>query len=255
MHSNICWTHDDALPHDHACNVCNNLIPKCGGGWLIHPDEIIQLLCEWMWCLLVSQTVYKHIMNFTCRLLQTYTNSASWNGGRLRVNEHTLLKFEVGDKLSGHWLFLQKPLLTDTLQFPRNLFSITHDICLSCVSLARTSLLAYAFSNGTTTSVTLTAKCQRWAVLHEAHIMTLYVVHGFNDACEHVCRTCVCCMCIVWSNHNKKFTHNIARFKQTCATSCDPQHRCTNQTIMFDYLRLFLFWLMNRNKREQFRFV
>ena len=122
MHSNICSTHNDALPHNHACNVCNNLIQKCGGGWLIHPDEIIQLLCEWMWCLLVSQTVYKHIMNFTCRLLQTYTNSASWNGGRLRVNEHTLLKFEVGNKLSGHWLFLQKPWMTDTLQFPYNLF-------------------------------------------------------------------------------------------------------------------------------------
>ena len=128
-----------------------------------------------------------------------------------------------------------------------SLWFIIHDICSSCLSLTRTSLLACAFSNGATTSVSLTAKCQRWPVLHEAQIKTVYVVHDFYDACEHVCHTRHCFMCIVWDNQHSMFTHNIAIFKQTCATSHDAQHKCSGQTVMSDYLCLFPGWTIGTN--------
>ena len=124
---------------------------------------------------------------------------------------------------------------------------IIHDICSSCLSLTRTSLLACAFSNGATTPVSLTAKCQRWQVIHVAHIKPVCVVHDFNDACEHVSHKPHCIMCIVCHSQHSMSTHSMGILKQTCATSHDAQHKCSGQTVMFDYLLPFPGWTFATN--------
>ena len=65
-----------------------------------------------------------------------------------------------------------------------------------------------------------------------------------------VCHTHHCFMCIVWHNQHSMFKHNMAIFKQTCATSHDAQHKCSGQTVMFGYLCLFPGWTIVTNLND-----